>query len=208
MFKGMIGKKLGMTGIYSKNGDYIPVTVIETGPCVVTQIKNLKRDKYQAAQLGFGFKKDKNTNKALKGHFKKSGEKNFAFLREFQITEKEGIKIGQSVSADLFEVGEKVDVSGTSKGRGFTGVIKRHGFHGGPATHGSRSHRIPGAIGACAWPAKVVKGKKMPGQYGNTRVSVSNLEIVDLRLEDNLIFVKGAVPGPKNGLLEIRKKKV
>ncbi len=208
MVNGIIGKKLGMTGIYSVEGKYLPVTVIEVGPCFVVQVKTLKKDGYEAVQLGFiEEKKDKNVNKPLKGHFKKTGlNKNFKFLKEFKSDKIDEVEVGQKMSADVFKVGDKIVVKGVTKGRGFAGVIKRHGFAGGPASHGSHSHRIPGAVGACATPSKISKGKKMPGHYGNDLKSILNLKIVDLRLEDNLVFVKGAVPGPVNGILELKKR--
>ena len=208
MVNGIIGKKLGMTGIYSVEGKYLPVTVIEVGPCFIVQVKTLKKDGYEAVQLGFiEEKKDKNVNKPLKGHFKKTGlNKNFKFLKEFKSDKIDEVEVGQKMSADVFKVGDKIVVKGVTKGRGFAGVIKRHGFSGGPASHGSHSHRIPGAVGACATPSKISKGKKMPGHYGNDLKSILNLKIVDLRLEDNLVFVKGAVPGPVNGILELKKR--
>ncbi|MBW2574494.1 MAG: 50S ribosomal protein L3 [Deltaproteobacteria bacterium] len=207
MCKGLIGKKLGMTAMFTSDGKYIPVTVVQAGPCVVTQIKNMSSDGYSAIQLGFGEKKKSRINKPMQGHFKKSGAGCFEFLREVPVDDSSEYKLGQTVNLDLFTIGERVDVSGTTKGRGFTGVIKRHGFHGGKKTHGSHSHRIPGSIGCSAWPAKVIKGKKMPGQYGNNRKTVRNLEIVDIRPEQNLVLIKGAVPGSGYGLVEIKKLK-
>ncbi len=202
-----MGKKLGMTGIFSEEGKYIPVTVVEAGPCVVTQIKSVKTDGYNALQLGFLEKRESLVNKPEKGHMKKSGSQCFAFITEFFVDNVEDYKLGQIISLDLFKTGELVDVSGTIKGRGFSGVIKRHGFHGGGKTHGSRSHRIPGSIGCSAWPAKVIKGKKMPGQYGNSRKTIKNLEIVELLPEENLIMIKGALPGHNSGIVEINKLK-
>jgi large subunit ribosomal protein L3 len=205
MIKGLLGKKLGMTGYFSPQGEYLPVTVIEAGPCVVTQIKTLANDGYNALQLGFTVKKEARINKPLRGHFKNSGDRCFAFLREFLVDNPEEYSLGQELSLDMFNVGDRVDVIGTTKGRGFSGVIKRHGFHGGRKTHGSKSHRIPGSIGCSAWPSKVIKGKKMPGQYGNQRQTVRNLEIIDIRPKENLLLVKGAVPGAKSGLVEVNK---
>ena len=207
MIKGLLGKKLGMTGYFSPQGEYLPVTVIETGPCVVTQIKTLANDGYNALQLGFYEKKKFRVNKPLQGHLKKSGEQCFAFLREFLVDNPDEYSLGQELSLEMFKIGERVDVVGTTKGRGFSGVIKRHGFHGGRKTHGSKSHRIPGSIGCSAWPAKVIRGKKMPGQYGNQRQTVRNLEIVDIRPKENLLLIKGAVPGAKSGLVEVKKPK-
>ena len=206
MSKGVMGKKLGMTGIFSPQGKLIPVTVVKAGPCVVTQIKTQNTDGYNALQLGFGDHKKK-TNKPIEGHLKKSGGQIFTFFREFSVENPDEFRLGQTINVDIFKVGERVNVSGTSKGRGFSGVIKRHGFHGGKKTHGSHSHRIPGSIGCSAWPAKVVKGKKMPGQYGNKRKTVKNIEIVDLRPDENLILLKGAIPGSPLGVLEINKSK-
>jgi large subunit ribosomal protein L3 len=206
MCKGLIGKKLGMTGLFTPEGKYIPVTVIELGPCVVTQVKSKASDGYDALQLGFGAKKAKRINKPIAGHLQKSNGQ-FAVLREVAVESPEGYEVGQSVSLDIFEIGERVDVVGTTKGRGFAGVTKRHGFRLGRKTHGSKSYRIPGSIGCSAYPAKVIRGKKMPGQYGNQRQTARNLEVVDIRPEANLILVKGAVPGFKSGLVMVNKLK-
>jgi large subunit ribosomal protein L3 len=207
MSKGILGKKLGMTGIFSQDGTYIPVTVVEVSACVVTQVKTEKTDGYNALQIGYGEKKASRVNKPLAGHFKKAGERLFATLREFPVDSPEEFSVGQEITMDMFAVGELVDVSGTSKGRGFAGTIKRHGFSRGPETHGCRNHREPGSIGCSAWPAKVFKGKKMPGHYGVDRKTVKNLQIVDIRPEDNVVLVKGAIPGPNTGMVEIRKVK-
>ena len=207
MIKGLLGKKLGMTGYFSPQGKYLPVTVIEAGPCVVTQIKTFASDGYNALQLGFNEKKKSRANKPLCGHFKKSGEQCFAFLREFLVENPEEYSLGQELSLEMFNIGDRVDVIGTTKGRGFSGVIKRHGFHGGRKTHGSKSHRIPGSIGCSASPSKVIRGKKMPGQYGNQRQTVRNLEIIDIRPKENLLLIKGGVPGAKSGLVEVNKPK-
>ena len=208
MCKGLIGKKLGMTGVFTDEGHYVPVTVVQAGPCVVTQIKTEATDGYNALQLGFGEKKASRTNKPLKGHFEKSGDSFFAVLREVPVDDPAGYRLGQSIGPDLFKVGERVDVSGTSKGKGFSGVIRRHGFHGGKKTHGSHSHRIPGSIGCSATPSKVIRGKKMPGQHGNVRKTIQNLKVVDVRPEENLILLKGAVPGSTTGLVVIQKLKI
>ncbi len=197
-----------MTGLFTSEGKYIPVTAVQVGPCVVTQIKTAATDGYNALQLGFGEKKKSRVNKALEGHFNKSGETCFAFLREVYVNDPGEYGLGQTINIDIFNVGEYIDVTGTIKGRGFSGVIKRHGFHGGKKTHGSHSHRIPGSIGCSAWPAKVIKGKKMPGQYGNIKQTTRNLEIVDIRPEENLILIKGAIPGSRNGIIEIKKPKI
>ena len=207
MFNALMGKKLGMTGLFTPEGQYVPVTVIEAGPCVVTQIKTVATDGYDALQLGFDEKKETRTNKPMRGHFEKSGGKCFRRIQEVSVENPEEYSVGQEVKLDLFSVGERVDVVGLTKGRGFAGVIKRHGFHGGRKTHGSKSHRIPGSIGSSAYPARVIKGKKMPGQYGVARKTIRNLEIVDIRPDDNLIMVRGAIPGAKSALVTIQKLK-
>jgi large subunit ribosomal protein L3 len=207
MCKGLIGKKLGMTSVFTSDRRSVPVTVVQAGPCVVTQIKTEAADGYNALQLGFGEKKESRTNRPMKGHFKKSGDICFSALREVAVDNPGDYQVGQTISADLFNPGERVDVSGTTKGRGFSGVIKRHGFHGGKKTHGSHSHRIPGSIGCSAWPSKVIRGKKMPGQYGNVRKTAQRLEVVDIRHDENLVLIKGAVPGSSSGLVMINKLK-
>ncbi len=207
MSKGLIGKKLGMTGIFTPDGRYIPVTVIQAGPCVITQIKTQDKDGYNALQIGFEEKKKARVNKPLQGHFKKSGSVGFAYLREVAVEDPGAFSLGQILGPEIFKVGEKVDVVGTTKGRGFSGVMKRHGFSGGRKTHGSKSHRIPGSIGCSAYPAKVIKGKKLPGRYGAARKTVRNLEVIDIRPEENLIMLKGAVPGYRSGLITIKKIK-
>lgn len=207
MSNGLIGKKLGMTSIYGQNGRQIPVTVIEVGPCVVAQVKTVAKDGYNALQLAYGQKSPKNETRPVKRHLAASGVKAAVRIGEVSVDDPEAFKPGQSIPADIFKVGEKVDVSGTTKGRGFAGVIKRHGFSGGRKTHGSHSHRIPGSIGCSAWPARVIKGKKMPGHYGVDNQSVRNLEVVDIRPDENLLMVKGAVPGPVSGLVKVSKLK-
>jgi large subunit ribosomal protein L3 len=206
MCKGLIGKKLGMTSLFTPEGFYVPVTVIELGPCVVTQVKSEATDGYNAVQLGFGTKKSSRINKPLEGHYRKSGGQ-YAFLKEFPVDTPSAFEVGQTVALDLFEVGEKVDVVGPTQGRGFSGVTKRHGFHLGRKTHGSKSYRIPGSVGCSAWPSRVIRGKKMPGQYGNQRQTARNLEIVDIRPEENIVMVRGAVPGHRNGLVMVSKLK-
>lgn len=201
----LIGKKIGMTNVFSADGRLIPVTVVQAGPCVVTQVKTEDRDGYNALQLGFDEKKVEKLNKPIAGHLKKSTDKGFRVLREFRTDDPEKIESGTTLSIDMFSVGDKVNISGISKGRGFQGTIKRHGFSRGPETHGSRNHRKPGSIGNSAWPAKVVKGKKMPGHMGTDRETVKNLTIVDIKHEENLLLVKGPVPGFKTGILEVRK---
>lgn len=208
MSKGLIGKKLGMTSIFSSDGQFIPVTVVQVGPCVVTQIKTEATDGYNALQLGFEEKKAARTNKPLQGHFNKSGANCYAHLREVDVDDPAEYKLGQSLGPELFAVGEKIDVVGDSKGRGFAGVVKRHRFGGGRKTHGGKCYRIPGSIGSSAWPSKVIKGKKMPGRYGVDRKTIRNLQIVDIRPEDNLILIKGAIPGHRDALVMIRKPKI
>ena len=206
MCKGLIGKKLGMTSLFTPEGRYIPVTVIELGPCVVTQVKSEATDGYNAIQLGFGVKKASRINKPLTGHYQKSGGQ-YTVLKEVPVDGASEYEVGQTVGLDIFAVGEKVDVVGTTKGRGFSGVTKRHGFHLGRKTHGSKSYRIPGSVGCSAYPAKIIRGKKMPGQYGNQRKTARNLEVVDIRPDDNLMLVKGAVPGHRDALVVVNKLK-
>lgn len=207
MCKGILGKKIGMIGMYTSAREYIPATVVKVGPCVVTQIKTKSKDGYDALQIGFGEKKASRVNKPMSGHFKKSGDSAYTYLKELPVENPENYSLGQKISADeVFAVGERVVVSGKAKGRGFSGVIKRHGFHRGRMTHGSHSIRIPGSIGCSAWPAKVFKGKKLPGQYGNHRKTIRNALVVDIRSEDQLLMIKGAVPGYNGGFVEIRKK--
>ncbi|MFV9691275.1 MAG: 50S ribosomal protein L3 [Desulfobacteria bacterium] len=207
MLMGLLGKKIGMSSMYSPDGRRLPVTVLKVGPCVVTQVKTMKDDGYEALQLGFEEKNRKRVNRPIAGHFKKSGEKAFQSLREFFADNCSEFKEGQTLTVDIFSEGERVDISGKSKGRGFAGVVKRWGFHGGNATHGSNFHRAPGAIGMCAWPAKVRKGLKLPGHYGDSRVTVKGLEIVGIEREKNLLIIKGAVPGSCGNLVEVRKQK-
>ncbi len=201
----LLGKKIGMTNVFSAEGRLVPVTVVQAGPCVVTQVKTEDKDGYNALQLGFDEKKVERLNKPIAGHLKKSTDKGFRVFREFRTDDPEGIESGTTLSTDMFSVGDKVNISGISKGRGFQGTIKRHGFSRGPETHGNRNHRKPGSIGNSAWPAKVIKGKKMPGHMGTDRETVKNLIIVDIKHEDNLLLVKGPVPGFKTGILEVRK---
>jgi large subunit ribosomal protein L3 len=205
MCKGIVGKKLGMTSMFASNGKYIPVTVLKVGPCVVTQIKKTETDGYKALQLGFGSKKEKNTTKPLQGHFAKSGGNCFSVLKEVAVDDPEAFEVGQSIGTEIFAIGEKVNVTGTTKGRGFSGVMKRHGFGGGRQTHGCKNHRVPGSIGCSAWPAKVIKGKRMPGQYGVATKTVRNLEVIDIRPEENIILLKGPVPGSRSGIVTINK---
>jgi large subunit ribosomal protein L3 len=207
MCKGLIGKKLGMTGIFSPDGRQIPVTVLQVGPCVITQIKTMATDGYNALQLAFGLKKKTRVNKALAGHFAKSGNEVYAHIIEFSVDNPSEFSLGQAIPLDIFTIGDIVDVSGVTIGRGFSGVMRRHGFAGGRKTHGSHCKRIPGSIGCSAWPSRVVKGKKLPGQYGNVQKTVKNMMIVDIRPEDHVILVKGAVPGAEAGIVTIKKTK-
>lgn len=211
--EGILGKKLQMTQIFTDSGDLIPVTVIEAGPCVVLQVKtrtgsdeSQKCDGYRALQIGFGDKREKRVKKPQRGHFAKAGVDPKAFVREVHYTGDEPpAEIGQNLTVEMFEVGGKVDVVGTSKGRGFSGTIRRHGFHRGPMTHGSHNVRRPGSIGCAADPSRVFKGTRGPGRYGGKRVTVSNLEIIGVDAERNLLLVRGGVPGPTGGYLLIRK---
>ncbi len=205
MIKGILGKKLGMTQIFAVDGRRVPVTVVEAGPCVVLQKKTTETDGYAALQIGFGEKKAQRVNKPQMGHFKKAAKGAFAHVRELKAANVDDYQVGDEIACSLFAPGDIVDVTGTSKGKGFQGVIKRWHFAGGRATHGSMFHRAPGSIGCSAWPSRVFKGKKMAGQMGNARVTTQNLVIVEVRPEQNLLLIKGAVPGPKNGLVEIRK---
>lgn len=208
MSKGLMGKKLGMTGLFAPDGRYVPVTVIEAGPCVVTQIKTTATDGYNALQLGFSEVKAKRVTKPRQGHFRKSGETFFRHVQEFPVDNPEAYSLGQKITLEIFSVGERVDVCGTTKGRGFAGVMKKEGFSGGPKTHGSKCHRIPGSIGTSAWPSRVFKGRGMPGHYGVDHQTMQNIEIVDIRPEENIIMVKGAVPGPTTGLVAVKKQKI
>jgi len=203
---GLIGRKIGMTSIFDDNGKNIPCTVIEAGPCVVTQVRTKAVDGYEALQLGFDDKAEKQTTKALKGHFKKAGTSAKKRVIEFQGFEAE-YKLGDTITVDHFEEGEFVDVSGTSKGKGFQGVVKRHGFAGvGQATHGQHNRlRAPGSIGAASYPARVFKGMRMAGRMGGDKVKVQNLRVLKVVPEKNLLVVKGAVPGHKNSFITIQK---
>ncbi len=204
MEKGLIGRKLGMTQVFSEEGAAIPVTVIEAGPCVVIQKKTRETDGYDAVQLGFGRKKQKKITKPLQGHFRQADKGFFRILREFRIDNPEEYDVGSELNADIFAVGDYVDIVGTSKGKGFAGGMKRHGFKGGRATHGSMFHRAPGSIGASADPSRVLKGKKLPGHMGDHRVTVQNLVVFGVRSERNLILVKGSIPGSMNGFVMIK----
>jgi large subunit ribosomal protein L3 len=205
MVNALIGKKLGMSQLFSPDGEVTPVTVIQAGPCTVTQIKSVESDGYNAVQLGFGEKKPQRTKKPLLGHFKKSGKGPFAAVREVRVDDVGEFELGQEVSADIFQVGELVHVVGRSKGKGFAGTIKRWNFSRGPMSHGGMNKRPPGSIGCSASPSRVIKGRKMPGQMGNRRATVKGLMVVDIRPEENIILIRGAVPGGRNGLVFIKK---
>jgi large subunit ribosomal protein L3 len=201
----IFGKKLGMTRYFLGEGESIPVTLVKVEPCVIIQKKTLEKDGYDAIQIGFEEKKESRINKPLRGHFKAAGEKYFSCLREIKVSDSNEFELGQEIKADIFKIGDSVKVSGKSKGRGFTGVMKRWGFGGGRKTHGSRSHRVPGSIGASATPSRVFKGKKMPGRMGDQRTTLKNLKILDVRPEMNIIAIKGTLPGSRNSIIEISK---
>ena len=204
MKKGLIGKKIGMTQIFDDKGLVIPVTVIEAGPCVVAQVKTTETDGYNAIQLGFGEVKTKHINKPEMGHFAKSKLEAKKHLREFRLEDISNYKVGDVVKADVFAAGEKVDIQGTSKGKGFQGVIKRHGQHRGPMGHGSMYHRRPGSMGSTSTPGRVFKGKKLPGHMGKVTVTIQNLDVVRVDTDKNVILVKGSVPGPKGAILKVK----
>ena len=204
MKKGIIGRKIGMTQIFDEKGNVIPVTVIEAGPCVVAQVKTEETDGYNAIQLGFGDVKDKHINKPEAGHFAKAKLANKKHLREFRLENVENYKVGDEVKADVFEAGEKVDIQGITKGKGFQGVIKRHGQSRGPMGHGSMYHRRPGSMGATSTPGRVFKGKKLPGHMGRITVTIQNLDVVRVDMDKNVILVKGSVPGAKGAILKVK----
>ena len=205
MVNKLIGKKLGMTRVFLDEGKSIPVTVLKVGPCVVLQKKTRENDGYDAIQIGYEPRKETRVNKPLKGHFEAAGKGCFTYLKEIRVEDTEEFEVGHEIKSDVFEAGDKIQVSGLSKGRGFSGVMKRWGFSGGRKTHGSRSHRVPGSIGCSASPGRVQKGKKLPGRMGNQRVTVKNLKVVDVRPEMDVVLVKGSVPGSSNSLIEISK---
>lgn len=206
MIEGILGKKLGMTQVFAADGRWIPVTVVEAGPCTVLQKKVTATDGYNALQLGFGAKKSHRVTKPLLGHFRKAGQGAFARLAEVRTANVDAYQVGDQVTCDaVFKAGDIVDATGTSKGKGFQGVVRRWHFAGGGAAHGSNFHRAPGSIGCSAWPSRVFKGKKMAGQMGNRRITTQNLVIVEVRPEQNLILVKGAIPGPNQGVVMLRK---
>lgn len=208
MIKDLLGRKLGMTQCFTKNGEVMPVTVVEGGPCWLVQKKTLENDGYEAAQIGYLLRKAKRTNKPMEGHIKKAGVRPMRFLREVRAENLQDVELGQSIGVEIFNQGELVDVTGISKGKGFAGVMKRHGFAGAPGSHGTHeSFRGPGSIGAAAYPSRVFKGKKLPGRMGGCRVTVQNLEIIKIIKELNVLMLKGAVPGPNGGFVLIKKSK-
>lgn len=202
---GILAKKLGMTQLFTEQGECVPVTVLEAGPCVVVCHRTEDKEGYKAIQIGFGSKKEQRANKAEIGHFKKAGVDICEHLAEFDVSDLESWPVGKEIGAADFADVKQVNVSGVSKGRGFAGAIKRHGFHSGPRSHGTHNMREPGSTSASSYPGRVFPGKKMPGQYGNKKVTVKHLQVVKVDGERNLIFVRGAVPGPKNGVIVVRK---
>ena len=202
--KTIIGRKIGMTQIFDEKGRVIPVTIIEAGPCVVAQVKSVETDGYNAIQLGFGDVKESKLNKPEKGHFAKAKLALKKHLREFRVDSLEGVNVGDEIKADTFVAGDKIDVQGTSKGKGFQGVIKRHGQSRGPMGHGSMYHRRPGSMGPTSTPGRVFKGKKLPGHMGRVTVTIQNLDVVKVDLDKNAILVKGSVPGAKGAILKLK----
>ena len=205
MKKAILATKVGMTQIFNEDGVLTPVTVLQAGPVVVTQVKTVENDGYSAVQVGFADKREKLVNKPLKGHFDKAGVSYKRYIREFKLEDAESYALGQEIKADIFVAGDKIDVTAISKGKGFQGAIKRHGQSRGPMAHGSKFHRHAGSNGSSSNPSRVFKGKKMPGQMGNKKVTVQNLEIVRVDAENNLLLVKGAVPGPKKAMVTIKE---
>ena len=205
MKKAILATKVGMTQIFNEDGVLVPVTVLQAGPCVVTQVKTVENDGYKAVQVGFVDKRDKLVSKPVKGHFDKAGVSYKRFVREFRFENAAEYEVGQEIKADIFAAGDHIDATAVSKGKGFQGAIKRHGQHRGPMAHGSKFHRHQGSNGACSDPSKVFKGKGMPGHMGSKQVTIQNLEIVRVDVENNLLLVKGAVPGPKKSLVTIKE---
>lgn len=203
--QGIIGKKLGMTQVYDQDGQHVPVTVIEVGPCVVLQRKHADRDGYEAVQLGFIDQKEQRLSKPLQGQFKKAGVAPKRIVREFRVAADHAAKPGDTITSEIFEQTTYVDVLGVTKGRGFQGVVKRHRMGGGPAAHGHTSHRRPGSIGMRTQPGRIFKNKRMPGHMGNVNITVQNLKVVQVRKEDNAILVRGAIPGPTGSIVLVRK---
>ena len=204
MINTILGRKIGMTQVWNENDEVVPVTVIQAGPCAVSQVKTVESDGYSAVQIGFGDIKEKNVTKPMKGHFAKAGLKPVRYLREVRVEDAGEYRVGDEQTVAAFAETKKVDVTGTSKGKGFAGVMKRYGFRGGPGGHGAHFHRAPGSVGQCATPSRVFKGLKLPGHMGCDTVTVKNLEVVRIDEDQNLILVKGAVPGGKNGIVRVR----
>ena len=203
---GLIGKKIGMTQIFGDNGEALPVTVIEAGPCTVTEVRTPERHGYAAVQLGFGTNKQSRFSKPVLGQFQKKNLPPARYLREFRVAEAPSLEVGQSLTVSMFEKGKSVDVQGITKGRGFAGVVKRRGFVAGHASHGPTAGKQPGSIGASAYPSRVTKGKRLPGRMGGVNLTVKNLKVVGVDSEQNLLLVLGAVPGPPNGLVLVEKR--
>ena len=202
--KTLIGKKVGMTQIFDEKGNVVPVTVIEAGPCSVVQVKTVETDGYDAIQLGFGAVKESKVNKPVKGHFAKAKVTPMKHLREFRVAEVSSVKVGDEIKVDTFVSGDSVDIQGISKGKGFQGVIKRHGQSRGPMGHGSMYHRRPGSMGPTSTPGRVFKGKKLPGHMGKVTVTIQNLDVVRVDMDKNVLLIKGSVPGPKGAILKIK----
>ena len=205
MKKAILATKVGMTQIFDENGTFVPVTVLQAGPCVVTQVKTVENDGYSAVQVGFVDKREKLVNKPMKGHFDKAGVSYKRYVREFRLEDAENYSVKDEIKADVFAAGDKIDATTISKGKGFQGAIKRHGQHRGPMAHGSKFHRHAGSNGSATTPGKVFKGKKMAGHMGNVKVTIQNLEVVRVDAENNLILVKGSVPGPKKSLVTLKE---
>jgi large subunit ribosomal protein L3 len=205
MVNTILGRKLGMTQVWSEDDKLLPVTVIQAGPCTIAQIKSEETDGYAAIQIGYGDISEKHVNKPMAGHFAKAGVEPMKYLREIRVDDPSQYNVGDKVTVEEFNEIKLVDVSGVSKGKGFAGVVRRYNFGGGPGGHGSHFHRIPGSVGMCATPSRVLKGLRLPGHMGNVRVTVRNLEVVQVDADQNLIFVKGAVPGGKGALLTVRR---
>jgi large subunit ribosomal protein L3 len=203
---GLIGRKVGMTQFFDERGESIPVTIIEAGPCTVTELRNAQRDGYTAVQLGFGTNKESRFTRPALGQFKKRNLPPQRHLREFRVESVEGMEIGQSLDVSIFEKGRRVDIQGVTKGRGFAGVVKRYGFITGHASHGPTAGKQPGSIGASAYPSRVIKGKRLPGRMGGVNLTIKNLEVVAIDPEQNVLMVRGAVPGPTNGLVVVKKR--
>ena len=203
---GLIGRKVGMTQFFDERGEAIPVTIIEAGPCTVTELRSTQRDGYTAVQLGFGTNKESRFTRPALGQFKKRNLPPLRHLREFRVESVEGMEVGQSLDVSIFEKGRRVDIQGVTKGRGFAGVVKRYGFVAGHASHGPTAGKQPGSIGASAYPSRVIKGKRLPGRMGGVNLTIKNLEVVAIDPEQNMLMVRGAVPGPTNGLVVVKKR--